>query len=654
VRLILLAIRALTRRQKIVIAVAADSIATLAVGMALSNFLSSTPYSLVSAVSASFVAAAAALVVIVLLGGYATIIRFMPSSSSFVYAMGSLVGAVTWLFVMERFSSVSSFAGVLYFTLVFGLTFGSRFALRELNNRFANQNTEVVPVAIYGAGSAGRQLAAYISSDAHYRPVAFLDDNLALQGLKVAGLRVYPPKYVATLLQSARVKEVLLALPNVGQKRRSEILFSLSENSIRVRTIPSLAEILSGKARIEDLRPIKVEDVLGRDPVAPEYPLMRRNLHNRSVLVTGAGGSIGSELCRSILQQMPRTLVLLDLSEHALFQVERELRAKLESAGDRTTKLISILGSVENLGLLRHLLQAHAVNTIFHAAAYKHVPLVEANVIEGVTNNVLGTRVLLEAIHGSDVSTFVMISTDKAVRPTSVMGASKRAAELLVQAAAHEGSCDMAIVRFGNVLGSSGSVLPMFQAQIAAGGPITVTHRDVTRFFMTIPEAAQLVIQAGAMGERGDVFHLDMGQPIRILDLARRLLRLHGLRERTVEQEGDVEIKIVGLRPGEKLYEELLIDSDAKPTLHPRIYQAREKYIPRDQLTPLINQLLLACHVRDEVAVIALLGELVEGYVGPATEKRALRPAGESRVVSPARQSKAEPSVVPFRSKSVQ
>jgi FlaA1/EpsC-like NDP-sugar epimerase len=607
------ALQALPRPLKVLIALAYDFMACFAVGLAIA-LLSVSGANGFQIFAACLVGAAASVGCIALLGGYAAVVRFMSGNNTFNFALSLLAGTFAWLFLMRETGVVRSPAGLLYWSGTFGLVLGSRFMLRRLSRLLDHGGGANIPVVIYGAGASGRQLAASLRHEAPYRAIAFLDDDMTLHGLWVSGLKVHRPDQLPRLIESHGVKQVFLAVPSASRMRRREILQRLSEHLVKVQTIPSLSELLSGKARLDDLRPVMIEDVLGREPVSPDHALLRRNVEGKAVLVTGAGGSIGSELCRLIVTLAPRALVLLDMSEHALFRIERELRPV---ADDADIALVVVLGSVESTTLPRQVFADYRVETVFHAAAYKHVPLVEMNVIEGVRNNVVGTKMLLDAIAGSSVSAFVMISTDKAVRPTSVMGASKRVAELLVQAAAAESDgCKMSIVRFGNVLGSSGSVLPLFREQITKGGPITVTHPEVTRYFMTIPEAAQLVIQAGALGGHGDVFHLDMGEPIRIVDLARRLVRLHGLRERAEGQEGDIDIQICGLRPGEKLYEELLIGADARPTPHPRIFAARERFMPAEELTPMILKLITACHVRDEAGVLDLLKRLVEGYTG--------------------------------------
>lgn len=623
-------LRGLTRPTKIRISVAYDFICCVSVGLIISFLYAylairhQHQIEVLQPVGAAIAGALAVSLTIAGFRGYTTVVRFMSNGSSAVFGLGTLVGTITWQLALGQASFVSiSPAAIAYWLITFGLTFGSRFVLRRAEQWVKNNQQTPTPVAIYGAGSSGRQLAASLAFENRHFPTAFIDDDPSLNGLWVNGLKVYNSDHISDLIRQHKIKEVLLALPNTNRNRRREILHMLGDHMLKVQTIPSLSELLNGSARPNELRPIDVEDVLGRAPVAPDPELLRRDIEGKNVMVTGAGGSIGSELCRSIIELKPRGLVLLDTSEHALFQIDYELRSLLNGHRIEITKVHAVLGSVEDETLLRNTLQAYGIDTVFHAAAYKHVPLVEMNVVEGVRNNVMGTKVLLESISKSPVSTFVMISTDKAVRPTNVMGASKRVAELLVQSAAKRNDhCKMSIVRFGNVLGSSGSVLPLFQAQIAKGGPITVTHPEVTRFFMTIPEAAQLVIQAGALGEHGDVFHLDMGEPVRILDLARRFVRLHGLREQFEDQTGDIEIQIVGLRPGEKLYEELLIDKGAQPTQHPSIFRASERFLSEEELAPLIARIEAACEARDEDVIISLLRRLVEGF-GTTFKKQA-------------------------------
>ena len=470
---------------------------------------------------------------------------------------------------------------------------------------------------IYGAGEAGRQMARGLSDGKAYRLVGYLDDNPKLRGRIVHGVPVFLPSEseLQRLIDKRRVQTVLLAMANVGRARRAEIHARLTALGLEVLTMPGIDEIALGKCNVSDVRHVRVQELMGRDVVTPNSELLDANVLGKAVLVTGAGGSIGSELARQCLLRRPALLVLLDASEVALYQIERELR---EAAWDQGTTLVPVLGSVLNRGLLREVLSAHAIHTVFHAAAYKHVPLIEANVAVGVGNNVRGALCLLEACVAAKVKKFVNVSTDKAVRPTSVMGASKRVAEMLSQVFAQKHpEMEVAIVRFGNVLDSSGSVVPLFKEQIRKGGPVTVTHEDVTRYFMSIPEAAQLVMQAGAMGRHGDVFVLDMGEPIRIMEMARRMIELSGFTVRDQDNpRGDIEIQVTGLRPGEKLYEELLIGQDERPTSHPRIRVASEGLGDAQKLAQRVEELLAAVDRRSDGGVRAALGALIPEFSG--------------------------------------
>jgi FlaA1/EpsC-like NDP-sugar epimerase len=469
-------------------------------------------------------------------------------------------------------------------------------------------------VLIYGAGTAGRQLAAALARSPEHRLLGFVDDDSRLQGNSLDGRNVYPPTRLADLITDLGVTDVLLAIPSASRQRRREIIESLRHLPLHVRTLPGVADLAAGRINLDDLRELEIEDLLGREPVAPEPALLERLIHDRVVAVTGAGGSIGSELSRQIADLRPRTLLLIEQSEFALYAIHQELQRRL---GHDAVELVPLLASVQDEARMSQILGAWKPHTLYHAAAYKHVPLVEHNAVQGLRNNVWGTWVTARAALAAGVRHFVLISTDKAVRPTNIMGASKRLAELVLQALAeqHAGRTRFSMVRFGNVLGSSGSVVPLFREQIAAGGPITVTHPDITRFFMTIPEAAQLVIQAGAMAEGGEVFVLDMGEPVRIMDLAVRMIELSGLQVRSAEHPwGQIEIRVTGLRPGEKLYEELLIGDDPQPTSHPRIWRAREAQIPHDELMDLLAQFDATLLANDVPALRALLQRVVQGY----------------------------------------
>jgi FlaA1/EpsC-like NDP-sugar epimerase len=501
---------------------------------------------------------------------------------------------------------------------------------------------------IYGAGNAGRQLASAMATSPEIRVVGFMDDDDRLHGHVLNGLPIYNPADLAEVLSVSPITNVLLALPSVSRQRRNEILNSLKIHKVAVRTLPGLSDIATGKVSLSDVRDLDIDDLLGREPVKPNGLLLNLNTHNKTVLVTGAGGSIGSELCRQILKTNPKQLLLVEMSEFALYQIHQELQAAL--AGERLSvnepvegaapdapvvgdgpdiEIVPLLASVCDEVRMHEIMDTWKPHTVYHAAAYKHVPLVEHNPAEGVRNNVWGTRVCAEAAMRSSVRNFVLVSTDKAVRPTNIMGATKRLAEMVLQALAEVNAAVAAqggrapstrttfsMVRFGNVLGSSGSVVPLFREQIKNGGPITLTHVDITRYFMTIPDAAQLVIQAGAMGQGGDVFVLDMGQPVKIIDLARRMVELSGMMVRDeLRPDGDIEFTVTGLRPGEKLYEELLIGDNPKPTQHARIMKAHEQFLSWPLLEQKLNALSIAMSVNDVPVIRGQLQELVSGYV---------------------------------------
>lgn len=474
-------------------------------------------------------------------------------------------------------------------------------------------------VVIYGAGKTGRQLAVAIRDSAQMRVVGFVDDARDLQGTVLNGLRVWPPSRLASLIDTLGVSEIILAMPGTDRPRRNEILSMLRPMVVSVRTLPPILDLAHGKLTVSDLQSLEIDDLLGREPVAPDLALLERTIRGRTVLVTGAGGSIGSELCRQIAAMKPSRLLLVEVSEFALYGIHRELSRYAEGASP--IEIVPLLASVCDGARMRRIFDIWRPETIYHAAAYKHVPLVEHNIVEGVRNNVAGTAMCALLAREFQAANFVLVSTDKAVRPTNVMGASKRAAELVLQAlAAEEPSTRFAMVRFGNVLGSSGSVVPVFRQQIAEGGPITVTHREVTRYFMTIPEAAQLVLQAGAMAKGGEVFVLDMGEPVRILDLAHRMIELSGLRIRSANDPGgDIEIVISGLRPGEKLYEELLIGDNPTATEHPRIMMASEKFLPIERILAELAALEKMVGGQEAVAVREWLSELIPEYA-PAEE----------------------------------
>ncbi|WP_267924186.1 nucleoside-diphosphate sugar epimerase/dehydratase [Pseudomonas sp. Au-Pse12] len=494
---------------------------------------------------------------------------------------------------------------------------------------FTNRDDGLPKVAIYGAGAAGNQLVAALRLGRLMRPVAFIDDDSSIADRMIAGLQVYKPKHLQQMIDDTGAQEVLLAIPSSSRSRRREILGFLEGFPLHVRSVPGFMDLASGRVKVDDIQEVDIADLLGRDSVPAQSDLLAHCIKGEVVLVTGAGGSIGSELCRQILLQEPSTLILLDHSEFNLYSILSELEQRV-SRSSLGVKLLPILGSVRNYEKLLSVMKTWSVNTVYHAAAYKHVPMVEHNIAEGVLNNVMGTLNTAQAALQSGVANFVLISTDKAVRPTNVMGSTKRLAELTLQALSKEqapvlfndlsnvsrvNKTRFTMVRFGNVLGSSGSVIPLFHKQIKAGGPLTVTHPKITRYFMTIPEAAQLVIQAGSMGQGGDVFVLDMGEPVKIAELAEKMIHLSGLSVRSEKSpHGDIAIEFTGLRPGEKLYEELLIGDNVAATRHPMIMSANEDYLPWETLKTKLTELLEALEVDDYSRVRQLLRETVSGY----------------------------------------
>lgn len=471
-------------------------------------------------------------------------------------------------------------------------------------------------VLIYGAGSAGRQLAGGLANSQEMQVVAFVDDDTSLHGNHLNGKPIFAPNKLETVIEDLAINDVLLALPSATRQRRTEIVDGLRGHDVTVRTLPGIFELADGKVTVSDLRPLQIEDLLGRDPVPSDSSLMAKCITAKRVLVTGAGGSIGSELCRQILLQNPSHLILIDQSEFNLYTIEKELEAFKPTNSE--TVIVPVLASVTDRSRMGDIFRRYTPTTVYHAAAYKHVPLVETNPSEGVFNNIFGTRTVAELAEQYGVSDFVLISTDKAVRPPNIMGATKRIAEMVLQVMAERSpKTRFSMVRFGNVLGSSGSVVPLFKKQIAAGGPVTVTHPEVTRYFMTIPEAAQLVIQAGAMAASGDVFVLDMGEPVKIIDLAKRMIELSGLQVKEGALDDGVEIKITGLRPAEKLYEELLIGEEPLKTQHPRIMRAREPIPDPVEFAAFISELDAGIHSLEYVQMKQLIGKFVPAVKNP-------------------------------------
>jgi FlaA1/EpsC-like NDP-sugar epimerase len=470
---------------------------------------------------------------------------------------------------------------------------------------------------IYGAGEAGAQITTALAVTGQFKLLGFLDDDPAKQGQTINGVPVFSASAAPDIVRKLQATDIVLALPNATRERRNQIISRLGVLPVHTRTLPSLHDLTSGRVSVKDLHELDVEDLLGRDTVAPDAALLASRLRQCVVLVTGAGGTIGGELCRQILREQPLRLLLIDHSEYCLYIIHRELQGWCQVHAPQV-ELVPLLASVSNRRRLDWVLATYQPSVIYHAAAYKHVPMVECNPSEGIFNNVFGTLNIVQAALAANVAHFVLVSTDKAVRPTNLMGASKRMAELILQAMAAQADTHhtcFCMVRFGNVLGSSGSVVPMFREQLSYGGPLTITHPEVTRYFMTIPEAAQLVLQAAAMANGGDVFILKMGEPVKIIDLARRLVHLAGLKLRNAQQpEGDIELHIVGLRPGEKLYEELLIGDNPTATIHPRIMTAREAFIPWPKLENQLAQLRQAALAEDEAGMRVVLQNCVQGF----------------------------------------
>ena len=588
----------------------------------------------------SVASVALAVPIFVLSGLYRAIFRFSGMPAMMTMARAILIYGICFsaIFTFMGVQGIPRTIGLIQPIVIFLLVGASRAAARVWLGglyQLEIKKSSLPKVLIYGAGSAGRQLASGMTNSHEMRVVGFLDDDERLHGHVLNGLHIYSPADLEEIASQKNVTDILLAMPSASRERRNQILGLLSKTKISVRTLPGLSDIASGKVTISDVRELDIDDLLGREPVKPNGLLLNRSTHNKTVMVTGAGGSIGSELCRQVLKTQPRRLLLVEMSEFALYQIHQEIQSALELREDslgEDLEVLPLLASVCDEVRMHEIMDTWKPHTIYHAAAYKHVPLVEHNPAEGVRNNVWGTKVCAEAAIRNGVQNFVLISTDKAVRPTNVMGASKRLAEMVLQALneaklnadlptlkvinSHTSAriC-FSMVRFGNVLGSSGSVVPLFREQIKNGSTITLTHPDITRYFMTIPEAAELVIQAGAVGSGGDVFVLDMGEPVRIYDLATRIVELSGLTLRNERNpHGDIEIKVTGLRPGEKLYEELLIGDNPKPTQHPRILKAQEKFVPWEQLQGQLHSLNLALSVNDVPLIRSFLQKLVTGY----------------------------------------
>jgi FlaA1/EpsC-like NDP-sugar epimerase len=543
---------------------------------------------------------------------YRAVIRYLElrMAMTVVAAVTVAVSLLLLVLAMVGLRSFTAADALVYWTVALVYVGGTRLIAREYLGRASARGARE-PIIIYGAGDAGADLAVSLRNKGLLVPVAFVDDHKDIPGSFLYGIKVYPPDQLPSLVRELGVRQVLLAMPSATKQQRRRVFKAIEPLGIKTRTIPRLPDLIEGRARISDIQDVSIEDVVGRDPVPPVPGMLSKCIAGKVVLVTGAGGSIGSELSRQILSHGPRKLILLDLSEFALYSITEELLACARTSG-YSAEIVSVIGSVTRTGLLNAMLGQHGVDTIYHAAAYKHVPLVEANAVEGIRNNVIGTWRLAKAALDHGVGTFVSVSTDKAVRPANIMGASKRLAELVVQGIGATNATRFCMVRFGNVLDSSGSVVPLFRKQIQAGGPVTVTHPEITRYFMTIPEAAQLVLQAGAMAKGGDVFVLDMGEPVKIRDLARSMIRLSGLTVRDTDNpHGDIEIQYTGLRPGEKLYEELLIGNNATGTEHPHIMREMEQVNPWLELKPILVALEKACNELDTDLAVSILSSIV-------------------------------------------
>ncbi|WP_180059644.1 nucleoside-diphosphate sugar epimerase/dehydratase [Acinetobacter sp. YH12128] len=605
-------IASLPRRQKQVVLVTMDMcMLPLMMWLAYAIRLARPNVTVMQGLEAWYIyVAIAGVMIFALFGIYRAIVRSFNEDYLLRILIGTFIQIVA-LYTIKKMNVafIPMSIPLMYGFMLFSYMWWSRAVIRYATLKtFAKKQTRK-RVAIYGAGLAGQQIAAALNRSDDYLPVCFIDDKRSLQGQSLSGLKIYAPQRAAAKLGKFGIEEVLLAMPSVGRARKKEIIESFEATDVKIMELPGVTQLVDGKVRVSDIREVDIIDLLGRDPVPPKAELLEKNIKNKVVMVTGAGGSIGSELCRQIVKHQPKLLVLFEMSEFALYSIDRELQVF-------DIQIIPVLGSVTNQSKLERILQQYAVQTVYHAAAYKHVPLVEANPFEGIYNTSIGTQRSVDAAVAQGVETFVLISTDKAVRPTNVMGASKRMAELYCQGLASTNpKTQISIVRFGNVLGSSGSVVPLFKKQIAQGGPVTVTHPEVTRYFMTIPEAAQLVIQAGAMGTGGDVFLLDMGEPVKILDLAKQMIRLSGFKPVDEKGLGDIKIEFTGLRPGEKLYEELLIDAEnVEKTKHERILKSFEKYFNLNEMVTVFSALLLNSEKNNELEMKEILKKYVEGF----------------------------------------
>ena len=607
----------LSRFHKQVVAAAADAICIpLTFIVAIALHLNTVDRAAIAAYAVLIVAAPIiSIPIFIRMGLYRAVVRYIDHQIVLTVATGAILSVLAVAMLSLALPNLHFFVTLyLIFTaLLIIYLLVSRFTARGffLGDRRGPQRMRV---AIYGAGGAGIQLANALRLSAEYLPVIFLDDNVQLHGASIAGIKVSCPTHLESILEKHNIGAILLAMPGLNHAEQRAIIDRLTPLKIRIKVTPPIQSLVKGSLRVEDVREIEIEDLLSRDPVAPNSSLLSVCITGKSVAVSGAGGSIGSELCRQIVMLAPSRLVLIEMSEYGLYAIDQELRALAQTHGI-DVELIPFLGSVLDTKKCENIFKQFNVETVYHAAAYKHVPLVEQNPIEGIRNNAFGTLSLARAAVGAKVKRFVLISTDKAVRPTNVMGSTKRLAELILQAFSRQHTqTRFCMVRFGNVLGSSGSVVPLFRRQIAAGGPVTLTHPEITRYFMTIPEAAQLVLQAGAMGRGGDVFVLDMGEPVKIADLAKKMVYLSGHEVRGDAGQGGIEIRYVGLRPGEKLYEELLIGDNVTGTDHPLIMRAEEAEIAWPILEQMLKQLDQTCEQGNHEAIRAQLRNIVPEF----------------------------------------
>ncbi len=606
-----------SRRQKQAVAVATDAVALpLALWLALWLRQGQLNPNIASFWPAFVVAALICIPVFGRLGLYRQVVRYVGPDAFFTVVKGVtvtalVIAAVAYIVPLRGFPRS---VPIIFWMLALAYVAGTRFAVRGIFTWMMHAGGLREPVLVWGAGSNGAELVRASRTQGELEVVAFIDDKPAVQGNYIDGVFVYPPEQLAQVLKKENVRQVLVTVSSVATSRRSRILRTLEPHAVHVRLIPDMTDLLSGRDSLLNAREVGIQDLLGRDAVEPLDHLMKASVVGQSVMVTGAGGSIGSELCRQIVTQSPRLLIMLDQSEYGLYETHKQV-LELTRREELPVTIVTVLGSVTNRMLMERTLARHSVDTLYHAAAYKHVSLVERNAIQGIKNNTFGTLYAAEAAIATGVSNFILISTDKAVRTTSVMGASKRLAEMVLQALQETTNrTTFSMVRFGNVLGSSGSVVPLFLEQIRQGGPVTVTHAEVTRYFMTIPEAAQLVLQAASMARGGDVFLLDMGTPVKILDLAKRMIRLKGFRPKTLDApDGDIAIEITGLKPGEKLYEELLMGEAAAGTDHRKIMRAEENFVSWAELRGALNTLEQACDTYDFEAIKAFIENLVEG-----------------------------------------